>query len=581
MKRQLLKPIALLLAAAMVALLGACQPKQTTSSGSSSAALSSASSAEAAFTPFDPPVTLELNMGSTGIAIKNGVQTDPVMKEIEKRLGIIIKLDSSMNSELEAAKIASGDMGDYMQLYSTGEPVRSQALRLAASKQLLDLNPLMQKYGPNLKNLEKQVAFWRTQYGTGNDSFYLACGGVGPYDKAAGTGGIGVVLRYDYYEELGSPPIKSLDDWVSVVDQMVKKHPTTADGQKRYGFTFFNEWGWATMPGHIAVVSAALEGKAYNMDYGETGYYPDEGRVENPYLTPDSPFWKALRLYNKAYQLGILDPDYMTNKWDNIIEKSTADRIMSSIWTWAYLQGINAKLALQGTGYALVPLDFKSMPISPSMPMGADYINHVIPVSCKNPEAAMRLMDFLYSEEGAMLINNGVEGKDYVLKDGKYTRTQSSIDAQKKSANWPIESGRMYGNYSGLGTGYTLSKTGQQLSSVNPGNIDDLDPFQKKICEKYGITNPALVFKDGNLSMDTTFTSFLNPMPDDMMVKWTEIKAWMGVDGPKLISAKTDAEFEAGKLAFIAKLKTAGMEDIAKWLDSNFLKALTEENKYK
>jgi putative aldouronate transport system substrate-binding protein len=46
-----------------------------------------------------------------------------------------------------------------------------------------------------------------------------------------------------------------------------------------------------------------------------------------------------------------------------------------------------------------------------------------ISTSCKNVEAAAKLLDYNYSEEGAMLANFGVEGQTYTMVDGYPTYT--------------------------------------------------------------------------------------------------------------------------------------------------------------
>ena len=51
-----------------------------------------------------------------------------------------------------------------------------------------------------------------------------------------------------------------------------------------------------------------------------------------------------------------------------------------------------------------------------------------ITTSCENPEIAMRVLDYLYSEEGQLLMNFGIEGVSYTMKDGVPTFTDEILN---------------------------------------------------------------------------------------------------------------------------------------------------------
>ena len=50
-----------------------------------------------------------------------------------------------------------------------------------------------------------------------------------------------------------------------------------------------------------------------------------------------------------------------------------------------------------------------------------------ISTQCKNPAAAAEWVDYLYSDEGYMMVNFGVEGKSYNMKDGKPVYTDEIL----------------------------------------------------------------------------------------------------------------------------------------------------------
>lgn len=72
-----------------------------------------------------------------------------------------------------------------------------------------------------------------------------------------------------------------------------------------------------------------------------------------------------------------------------------------------------------------------------------------ITTSCKNIEAAARLMDYAYSEEGHMLFNFGIEGESYEMIDGYPAFTDKILN---NPDGWSVAqsmSAYIRGNYNG------------------------------------------------------------------------------------------------------------------------------------
>ena len=53
-------------------------------------------------------------------------------------------------------------------------------------------------------------------------------------------------------------------------------------------------------------------------------------------LDKDSKFIESLRFAFTANQMGIMDPDSMTQSWESWNEKANAGRIMYLYWPWCY-----------------------------------------------------------------------------------------------------------------------------------------------------------------------------------------------------------------------------------------------------
>ena len=62
-----------------------------------------------------------------------------------------------------------------------------------------------------------------------------------------------------------------------------------------------------------------------------------------------------------------------------------------------------------------------------------------IPSNAKNPDEAFKLIEYMATKEGGLLLSAGIEGHDYVWKDGKIQYTEVGIaHAKDHGAPFPI-----------------------------------------------------------------------------------------------------------------------------------------------
>ena len=139
------------------------------------------------------------------------------------------------------------------------------------------------------------------------------------------------LLQWDAYKNAGMPEVGTLEDYLDVVEKMVEYKPQTEAGEKVYGFSLFSDWDNLT----------ALEISTLSFMYGiDTEYVSPlmETNVitrETKSLLADDSFYKrALKFYFDANQRGLLDPDSMTQTYDELSAKMSAGRIMFSWFSW-------------------------------------------------------------------------------------------------------------------------------------------------------------------------------------------------------------------------------------------------------
>ena len=125
---------------------------------------------------------------------------------------------------------------------------RSQSIYVDATKAglLLDWNKdgLLDKYGQDIKKYAGQsLDAISKQYGGGTAVYAVGHNvgsGSGPSESANMT--FGPWLRWDLYQQLGSPEIKTLEDYLTVVKQMQELSPKSDSGKPVYGFSLWSDW---------------------------------------------------------------------------------------------------------------------------------------------------------------------------------------------------------------------------------------------------------------------------------------------------------------------------------------------------
>ncbi|MDY4611453.1 MAG: extracellular solute-binding protein [Sphaerochaetaceae bacterium] len=158
-------------------------------------------------------------------------------------------------------------------------------------------------------------------------------------------------------------------------------------------------------------------------------FYVVDGVVHNGLI--ESTRKGYLEFTHKLYAEGLLDNDYLS-----VDKKSQAVKVLNNLCAATYApggSGIGTWLPAMQQSDPSVEL-VSARPISPDSSrysrfakMSTIYSNSgpsaAISTSCKNVEAAAKLLDYNFSEEGHLLVNFGIEGVSYTMVDGypKYT----------------------------------------------------------------------------------------------------------------------------------------------------------------
>ncbi len=361
--------------------------------------------------PLTSNVTLKYWMplhANVQLVAKNFGDTE-FAKELAKRTGVkaqFLHPATGNSAALESFNLmmASGDLPDLIEYRWFDIPGGPNSA--IENGYIFKLNPIMDKYAPNLKAYLKKNPQYNKMVKTDEGSYY-----VFPFIRGDESliSTAGPIVRQDWLDELGLKSPETLDEWYNVLK------------------TFRDKKG---APTPLSVLQTELNGAFQGGADSFDGFYVDKGKVRYGSIEPARK--QYFEIMNKWYKEGLLDKNFATVTRKvidaNILGgKSGATYGSGGSGLGRYMeamQGKDDKFSLVATKYPspkkgqLAKFANRSAPFGP-----ANDGNVAISTKCKNVEAAARMLDYAYSQEGNLFYNFGIEGITYKMVDKypKYT----------------------------------------------------------------------------------------------------------------------------------------------------------------
>ena len=159
---------------------------------------------------------------------------------------------------------------------------------------------------PNVYNNDvymKALQYCHDTYGGSDKGVYALQSQVGSNENL----NICPNIRWDLYVKLGKPKISTLEDYLTVLKQMQELNPTNDNGEKVYGLSIFPEWDTTTISPCTCL--SEVYGRDWEYVSKLVGVPADNnGEIQN-ILDDNSDYYRVLKFFYKANQMGILDPD--------------------------------------------------------------------------------------------------------------------------------------------------------------------------------------------------------------------------------------------------------------------------------
>ena len=180
---------------------------------------------------------------------------------------------------------------------------------------------VLDEYGPYIKKnmpdaLKKNKELTKTITNGASDKLYGFGANVALNSKDHESFFYTWDTRWDLYKKLGYPKIKNLQDYHKMLKNMQKLCPSDDSGNKVYAVSLWPDWDDA-MVMYVKAMATAY----YGYDELALGLYdPTNGKYHDA-LEENGPYLEMLKWFNDLYQDGLIDPDSMTQTYDEMIAK--------------------------------------------------------------------------------------------------------------------------------------------------------------------------------------------------------------------------------------------------------------------
>ncbi len=355
---------------------------------------------------FDEKVTLSI-LTANGASRRSNVLEMPWWQKVLENANVDIDLeivDSSTYNDVAQPRLAAAqDLPDIMR-------IQANAASVAASGLFTPLNDLIEKYGYNTKkmfekypNLEAAITF------TDGNIYFL------PYIYTADSNYRTMILNKGYLDQLGltMEDIKTTDDLydylVKVRDMDMNGNGDPSDEYPMFvrGETYMNVFAMY-----------------WGVDIPNTsGFSVKDGEVYCDYLTDD--YKEFLQFVNKLYNENLINKDFLSANWDMQAAAYSEDAIGS---TPDFISNAvdGSQLSTEGWDFyndepiyqiACLQNKYGEPVVYGRSVMG---VNYGVTSFAKDPEAAFKFLDYMYSEEVGIQTWYGTEGVDYVKNGDKF-----------------------------------------------------------------------------------------------------------------------------------------------------------------
>ncbi len=325
---------------------------------------------------------------------------DRISQIIKEKTGVKIKFITPVTDDGQklSTMIAGNKLPDLVSIQCWYQ----ECSQLAQQGYLYPLNGLIERWAPSLED-RLQMDMWNyfkegDGFTYGFPSFAYSNKYVSDSDKLEPNGAL--LVRKDWYEEA-----------------VAAGHDMTTPDSFIAGCEYIKGKYTDCIPFQLApFANDANQSITWLQQYFNTAFEDSEGNYVDV-RTQDN-YKDMLRFLNECTSKGIIRSANFSEKYDQIKTNIARQKVFASIVTPQDYQA--AFLSCHESGVDYVPLVLRNYkneaPVLQDL-SGNGFLLTMVTKNCKRPDKVIKLLDFLYSEEGQRLVAFGVEGETWNWTD--------------------------------------------------------------------------------------------------------------------------------------------------------------------
>ena len=519
----------------------------------------------------DEPITITV---FSELANYSGEQGGWSGKMLLEKFNIILNIIPSTDGVYET-RMEDGFLGDIVVFGSDGE----NYTRAVEAGMLYDWNydNLLQDYGPYIyenmqaaldknANLNESVTGDYVVYGFGHN----VSGSSADHEDFFYTWDV----RWDLYKELGYPEIKNMDDMLQLFIDMKEICPTDDNGNETYAVSLWPDWD-----GDMVMYIKAFATSYWGYDEHGIGLYDVETGDFHDALEENGPYLQSLKFFNQLYQNDLLDPNSMSQTYDNMYEKVQAGGVFFSIFNYSGSLGYNSEAHLAEGKYMGSLVASEASPIVYGMSTFGSNRIWAIGSDTAYPEECMELINWLCTPEGVMTYNYGPQGLcwDYDEEGYAYLTEFGELCRGDRKT-------QMIGDYEGCGDFNSgciqINNTTWSVNAVNPDStvgerfsydhwkstqtaeVTEIEQDWRDFTGSSSVQD-YMEKQDYAVAVATTFS--LAAKDGDFKTTWSAVTDVITTYSWKAIYAASDEEFDQIVSEMITMAESYGYDECVQW----------------
>ena len=343
-----------------------------------------------------------------------------------------------------------------------------------------------------------------------------------------------------------------MDDLYNLFVSMKEICPKDENGNETYAMSLWPDWD-----GNMVMYIKAFATCYWGYDEMGFGLYDVENGTYHDALEENGPYLTALKFFNKLYQAGLIDPNSMTQTYNEMSEKVQAGGVFYSIFDYAgsALYNTEAHLEADSGMYPIVPSD--ATPLCYGMNVLGGNRIWTIGANTEYPELCMAIINYLCTPEGYMTYWWGPKDLCWYYDDEGntcFTELGEAAYKDRKGTMMPDEWG---GGSFNDGT-FQANNTTWSKDASNPdsnGETYNCENWKSRRTDaKYGIlqdwrdftgkynTQEYMDSINHKFSLATSYTE--SSKSDELKIIWEQVAKCIVNYSWQAVYAKDDAEYD-------------------------------------